>query len=66
MGVTDSAGEMFDKAKEKLSGKTDEASAGVDKAAEAADEKTGKKHSDKIDKGADAAKGGIDKLGGNR
>ncbi|HZN71949.1 MAG TPA: antitoxin [Micromonosporaceae bacterium] len=63
MGITDSAGDMFDKAKGKLAGHGDDVQQGVDKAAEAADEKTGGKYSDKIDKGAEAVKGRLDDTG---
>ena len=65
MGVTDSAGDMVDKAKDKVAGHSEQVKDGVDKAAGAADEKTGGQHSDKIEKGADAVKEGLDKLGGN-
>lgn len=65
MGVTDSAGDMFDKAKEKAADNPDQVRDGVDKAASAADEKTGGEHSDKIEKGGNAVKDGLDKLGGN-
>jgi hypothetical protein len=62
MGIADSAGDMADKAKEKVAG-SDQAQEGVDKAAEAADEKTGGKYSDKIDKGAETVKGRLDDTG---
>ncbi|NLV56617.1 MAG: hypothetical protein GXY13_13500 [Acidimicrobiales bacterium] len=35
---------------------------GIDKAADFVDDKTGGKHTDKIDKAADAAKGAVDKI----
>jgi hypothetical protein len=37
---------------------------GIDKAADAADRKTGGKHADRIDSGADKAKDALDKLDG--
>jgi hypothetical protein len=51
------AGDAVDKHGEKIAG-------GIDKAAHAADRKTGGKHSDKIDSGADKAKDALDKLDG--
>ncbi|NUT37629.1 MAG: antitoxin [Hamadaea sp.] len=55
----------MDQAKDAAGGMTDKMKAGVDKAADAADGATGGKFSEHIDKGADAAKSGIDKMGGN-
>lgn len=43
----------------------DEAKDAIDKAADVIDDKTGNKHSDKIDQGADSAKDAIDKLAGD-
>lgn len=48
--------EMKDKAKDLLGQHSDQAEQGIDKASEFADEKTGGKHSDQIDKLADQAK----------
>ncbi len=53
---------ILDSLKGLLGGRKSEAKKGVDKAAGIADAKTGGKHADKIDKGADAAKDQIDKL----
>jgi len=61
----DAGGGMMDQAKDAAGGMADKAKAGVDKAADAADGATGGKFSDKIDSGSDAAKSGIDKMGGN-
>jgi hypothetical protein len=59
MGLTDKAREMADQAKAKATEalKNDD---NVDRAADKADEMTGGKHSDKIDKGGEMLK---DKLG---
>ena len=57
MGILDKAKEMMGK-----DDNAEKAKAGVDKAADAADDKTGGKYSDKIDSGADAAKSGMDKM----
>jgi uncharacterized protein YjbJ (UPF0337 family) len=51
------ASDTVDKHGDKIAG-------GIDKAADAADRKTGGKHSDKIDSGADRAKDALDKLDG--
>ena len=48
--------EMKDKAKDLLGQHSDQAEQGIDKARDLADEKTGGKHSDQIDKLADQAK----------
>ena len=53
---------LLDKAKGLLGGHQAQAKAGVDKAADVADDKTDGKYSDNIDTGADTAKEGIDKL----
>ena len=53
---------ILDSLKGLLGGRKSEAKKGVDKAAGIADAKTGGKHADKIDKGADAAKDQIDRL----
>ena len=56
---------MMDKAKDMKDKATEAVGADekIDEAAEKADEKTGGKASGQIDKGADAAKEGIDKIG---
>ena len=53
---------ILDSLKGLLGGRKSEAKKGVDKAAGIADAKTGGKHADKIDMGADKAKEQIDKL----
>lgn len=59
----------FDEAKEKAEGLAsqhgDKADAGLDKAGEFADEKTGGKHSDQIDTGVDKAKEATQRFGGD-
>jgi hypothetical protein len=52
--------EMKDKAKDMLGQHGDKAEQGVDKARDLADQKTGGKHSDQIDKVADQAKQRLD------
>ncbi|HYG93249.1 MAG TPA: Rv0909 family putative TA system antitoxin [Nocardioides sp.] len=42
----------------------DKIATGIDKAADAADKKTGRKHGGKIDRGADQAKDALDRLDG--
>lgn len=51
---------IFDKAKDLLNQHPDKVEQGLDRAAGLADQKTGGKHADKIDKGVSVAK---DKLG---
>jgi hypothetical protein len=53
---------ILDSVKGLFGGRKKEAKQGVDKAAGIADTKTGGKHTDKIDMGADKAKDQIDKL----
>ena len=53
---------IFDKAKDLIGDNADKADGVIDKAAELIDEKTGHKHSDKIDKGVEKAKDAVDKL----
>ncbi len=59
---------FLDKAKSKLTKAVDEhgekIASGVDKAADAIDDKTGKKHTDKIAKGRTKAKDALDGLDG--
>lgn len=43
----------------------DKAKDAIDKAADVVDDKTKGKHTDKVTKGADAAKGAIDKMAGD-
>ncbi len=59
---------FFDKAKDALTGAVDKhgdkVADGIDKAAEAIDERTGGKHAAKLAEGADKAKDALDKLDG--
>jgi hypothetical protein len=59
---------FLDDAKEKLTEAVDKAGnkigGGIDKAKELIDEKTGHKHSDKLDTGAEEAKDALDDLDG--
>ena len=50
---------LFDRAKELAEEHADKVGDAIDKVADVVDDKTGGKYSDKIDKGADAAKGFI-------
>jgi MT0933-like antitoxin protein len=52
---------IFDKAKDTLSGQEDKVDAGVEKAGDMLDEKTGDKYTEHVDQGQEMAK---DKLGG--
>jgi uncharacterized protein YjbJ (UPF0337 family) len=62
MGISDSIGGMVGKAKDAVSGHTDEAEKAVDAAGDKADDMTKGKYKDKVDQGQDAAKGAINKL----
>ena len=53
---------FIDKVKTTISGNADKADSVIDKAADLIDDKTGHKHSDKIDSAAQKAKEGVDKL----
>ena len=53
---------FLDKAKGMLQGKGDQVAGAIDKAADAIDDKTGKKHSAKIDSVAEKAKDAVDKI----
>jgi ABC-type transporter Mla subunit MlaD len=53
---------LLDKVKGALRGKGAQVTKGIDKVADAVDDKTGHKHSDAIDGVADKAKGVVDKL----
>ena len=53
---------FIDKIKGALSGRSDDVSNAIDKAADVIDDKTGSKHSDKIDTAAEKAKGVIEGL----
>ncbi|SNC71643.1 MT0933-like antitoxin protein [Kytococcus aerolatus] len=58
-GMKDKAGQAYDDNKEK-------ADAGLDKAADMADQKTGGKHGDKIDQGADKVGETLDGFSGDQ
>jgi MT0933-like antitoxin protein len=47
---------IFDKAKDAMSGQQDKVDAGVEKAGDMVDEKTGDKYTEKVDQGQDMAK----------
>ena len=53
---------LLDKVKGALRGKGAQVTKGIDKVADVVDDKTGHKHSDKIDDVADKAKDVVDKL----
>ena len=53
---------ILDKLKDLVKGKGDEVDSAIDKAADLADDKTGGKHTDKIEQAADKAKDVVDKL----
>ena len=55
-------GDFIDKAKDMMSGNKDKVKDGVEKAADMADEKTGGKFSDQVDKGEEAAKDFVEDL----
>lgn len=63
MGIGDSAREMAGEAKEKVS--PDQAQEGVEKAGDKADEATGHRYESQVDKGQQAAEGGVDKAYGD-
>jgi hypothetical protein len=56
---------LLDKAKGLLGQNKGKAKGAVDKAADVIDDKTGGKHTDKIESGAEKAKDAIDKLAGD-
>ncbi len=53
---------LMDKVKGLVSGNKEQAKDAVDKVADVVDDKTGGKHTDKIEDGAEKLKDGIDKL----
>ena len=53
---------FIDSIKKALQGKNDEAAKALDKAADVIDDKTGGKHTDKIDGAVDKAKDLVDKI----
>jgi hypothetical protein len=64
MGLLDRFKKHTDKAKDVVVDNADKIDEGTDKAADFADDKTGGKHTEKIDKAADTAKAAVDKLEG--
>jgi MT0933-like antitoxin protein len=50
---------IFDKAKDALSGNEDKIDAGIDKAGDMVDEKTGDRYTEQVDKGQDMAKDAV-------
>ncbi len=56
---------IFDKAKDVLNQHPDKVDQGLDRVADIADQRTGGKHAEQIDKGAEAAKGFVDGDGEN-
>jgi hypothetical protein len=68
MGISDKLNEQLGKVKDKVTKVVDQhdekIEATIDKTANLADEKTGRKHTDKIKSAADKAKGVVDSLGG--
>ena len=53
---------LLDTVKKALKGKGKQIESGIDKVADVVDDKTGGKHTEKIDDAADKAKGIVDKL----
>jgi hypothetical protein len=53
---------LLDKAKGLLGKHDEQAKQGIDKVADVVDDKTGGKHTEKIDDAAEKAKGAVDKL----
>jgi hypothetical protein len=64
MGLMDTVKGWFGGAKNTAAGQTDTMKAGVEKAGDAVDDKTGNKFEDKVDTAQDAADKGIDKATG--
>jgi hypothetical protein len=60
-----STADVTDKARDLAVEHGDKIDDGIDKVADAVDGKTGGKHTDKVDKAADTAKGLVDKLEGD-
>lgn len=59
MGLTDRFGEIAGKAKKAVADNADKIESGIDRAARVADQRTGGKHSDKIERGVRAVKGRV-------
>jgi hypothetical protein len=64
MGLMDTIKGWFGGAKSSAAGQADNLKAGVEKAGDAVDDKTGNKFQDKVDTAQDAADKGIDKITG--
>ncbi len=62
MGISDSMGDMVNKAKDAVSGHSDEADKVVDTAGDKADDMTKGKMKGAVDKGQDAAKDAIGRM----
>ena len=62
MGLFDNLDDAARKAKELAAEHSEKIEGGIDKVADVVDDKTGHKHSDKIEKGAEAARKALDKL----
>ena len=63
MGISDSIGGAVNKAKEAVTGHTDDLNKAVDATGDKVDDATKGKYKDKVDKGQDAAKDAINKMG---
>lgn len=63
MGISDKVTGITNKAKDAVMGHSDDLNEAVDKAGDKVDDATGGKFKDKVDKGQEAAKDGIGKLG---
>ena len=57
---------IFDKAKDALSGQDDKVDAGVEKAGDMVDEKTGGKYGEQVDKGQDLANEKLGEMTGDQ
>ena len=57
---------IFDKAKDALSGQEDKVDAGVEKAGDMVDEKTGGKYGEQVDKGQDLANEKLGEMTGDQ
>ena len=57
---------IFDKAKDALSGQEDKIDAGVEKAGDMVDEKTGGKYGEQVDKGQDLANEKLGEMTGDQ
>jgi hypothetical protein len=62
MGISDSIGGMVNKAKDAVTGHSDDLTKAVDAAGDKVDDATKGKFKDKVDKGQDMAKDAVNKL----